>query len=303
VRADSVDPVVPDTFRTELPRRTEPLNDANQLSYEIRRLVLDCSKRANVGHIGSSLSIADIVAALYAGVLRGEPENADRDRFILSKGHAAPALYAALVHTGVLERQDLDRFCGEGTELGAHPEQSLSGVDFATGSLGHGLSYATGAALAARMQGSARRVFVLLSDAECNEGSVWEAVMFGAHHRLGNLVAIVDVNGQQALGQTRDVLDLEPLVDRWRSFGWDAHELDGHDTDTIASTIASLDFARGAPHVVLARTTFGRGVSYMEGQLAWHYWPMSDDQYRQALDEIAGRERDRQLKDGSLTAG
>jgi len=277
------------------------LNDANKLSYEIRRLVLDCSKQANVGHIGSCLSIAEILGALYADVLRGEPDGSDRDRFILSKGHAALALYAALVRTGVIERHELDRFCGEGTELSAHPEHALIGVDFATGSLGHGLSYATGAALAARLHGSERRVFVLLSDAECNEGSVWEAAMFSAHHRLANLIAIVDANGQQALGKTRDVLDMEPLVDRWDSFGWNVHEVDGHDAEAIGTTISGLVTSQAAPHVLLARTTFGKGVSYMEDQLAWHYWPMSDDQYRRAVDEVEQSERDRLLGVGQRT--
>jgi transketolase len=279
------------------------MNDAKQLSYQIRRLVLECSKQANVGHIGSSLSIADIVAALYAEVLHGKPDDPDRDRFILSKGHAAPALYAALVQSGVLDRDKLDRFCADGTDLGAHPERALKGVDFGTGSLGHGLSYAAGAALAARMQGSARRVFALLSDAECNEGSVWEAVMFGAHHRLANLIAIVDVNGQQALGNTSDVLDLEPLADRWRSFGWNVCEVNGHDTEVVVASITSLNTADGPPHVLLARTTFGQGVSYMEGQLEWHYWPMSDDQYQQALDEVERRRLDRQFETGSLGSG
>lgn len=254
----------------------------------LRRTILEQSKRAHVGHIGSALSIADIVATLYGGALRLDRAEADRDRFILSKGHAVLALYAALQETGRLDAEAMDSFCGEGTPLGAHPEHRLDGIDFSTGSLGHGLPIGAGAALAARIDRSDRRVFVLLSDAECNEGSVWEAVMFAAHHKLSNLVAIVDVNGQQALGKTRDVLDLDPLTDRWRAFGWDVHEVDGHDQDAMAATIASLDTVPGAPpHVLLATTTFGKGVSFMEGELQWHYFPMSDEQFATAMAQVS----------------
>ena len=145
---------------------------------------------------------------------------------------------------------------------------------------------ATGAALAARLQGSERRVYTLASDAECNEGSIWEAAMFAAHHQLANLVLIVDLNGQQALGRTAEVLNLSPMAERWRAFDWDVHEVDGHDVAELARTVADLDTFFGSPHVIIARTTFGKGVSYMEGQVKWHYWPMSDDEYRQALTEI-----------------
>jgi transketolase len=261
----------------------------SSLGMQIRRSVLEQSRRAQVGHIGSALSIADLMAALYGGVLQiGGPDDPERDRFILSKGHAALALYAALHATGRLSDAELDTFCADGSLLGGHPEHALSHVDFATGSLGHGLSVAAGAALGARLAGSPRRAFVLMSDAECNEGSVWEAVMFAAHRQLANLVAIVDVNGQQALGYTRDVLDLEPLGDRWSAFGWDVHELDGHDPEGIAERIRALDTTAGAPHVLLARTTFGKGVSYMESKIAWHYWPMNDDQFVQAMQELEG---------------
>jgi transketolase len=254
-------------------------------SRQIRRIILDQARRAHVGHIGSALSIADIIAVLYGGVLRipapGDPE---RDRFILSKGHAALAVYAALYLNGWISEADLNTYCGDGSLLGVHPEHGLIGVDFSTGSLGHGLAMGAGAALAARMQHAARRVFVLVSDAECNEGSLWETVMFAAHHRLSNLIAIIDLNGQQALGYTDDVLSLSPLAARWRAFGWDVHEVDGHDGDAIAGTIAGLH--GDLPHVLVARTVFGKGVSYMESKIKWHYWPMSDEEYRQAVAEV-----------------
>jgi len=261
------------------------------LSDRIRRIVIEQSKRANVGHIGSSLSVADILGTLYAGVLRGDgPDDPERDRMVLSKGHASLALYAALHETGVIDGDELTSFCVDGSRLGTHPDHALPGVDFSTGSLGHGLSLATGSALAARLSGSVRRTFVLMSDAECNEGSVWEAVMFAAHHRFGDLVVIVDVNGQQALRYTHEVLDLSPLEQRWSAFGWDVHTLDGHDHAALRSTIDSLRRGDSKPHVLLAQTIFGHGVSYMEREIGWHYLPMDDRQYALALDELSAVE-------------
>jgi transketolase len=263
---------------------------AASLGTQIRRGVLEQSKRAHVGHIGSALSVADLLAALFTTALAGDSgSDPERDRFILSKGHAALALYVALHASGRLSDEALASFCADGSPLATHPEHVVDGIDFSTGSLGQGLSYAVGAGLAARMQRSTRRAFVLLSDAECDEGSVWEAAMFAAHHRLGNVVALVDVNGQQALGYTRDVLDLSPLSARWRAFGWDVHDVDGHDADGLATIIENLATTDGAPHVLLARTTFGSGVSYMESTIAWHYLPMSDEQYATALLELDGR--------------
>jgi transketolase len=253
----------------------------------MRRIILDQAKRANVGHIGSALSIVEILTALYGDVLNvSQPSDPERDRFILSKGHAALALYAALSLRGWLTAADLATYCGDGSLLGVHPEHQLRGVDFSTGSLGHGLSLGAGAALAARLQRSPRRAFVLVSDAECNEGSLWEAVMFAAHHRLANLVAIIDLNGQQALGYTDDVLRLSPMAERWRAFGWDVHEVDGHDVRALSHTIAGLDTTAGPPHVLIANTVFGKGVSYMERQITWHYLPMSEADYAQALAEL-----------------
>jgi transketolase len=254
---------------------------------DIRRMVLEQSKRANVGHIGSALSIAEIIATLYGGALRIEdPDDPNRDRFILSKGHAALAVFAALRLRGWLTDDDLDTYCADGSLLGVHPERDLRGIDFSTGSLGHGLSIGAGSALGARLQGSTRRVFVLVSDAECNEGALWEAVMFAAHHRLANLVAIMDLNGQQALGYTEEVMSLSPMERRWEAFGWDAHVVDGHDVKEMRQTVSALDTSSGPPHVLIARTVFGKGVSYMERQIKWHYWPMTDEEYRHALKEI-----------------
>ncbi|HEY8839748.1 MAG TPA: 1-deoxy-D-xylulose-5-phosphate synthase N-terminal domain-containing protein [Candidatus Dormibacteraeota bacterium] len=259
----------------------------DEFAHRVRRHVLEQSRRAHVGHIGSALAISDLVALLYGRVLKDQhPDEQDRDRVVLSKGHAALALYAALHLAGHISEADLNTYCADDSLLGVHPEHALKGVDFSTGSLGQGLSIAAGAALAARVQGSKRRVFAIVSDAECNEGSIWEAVMFAAQHKLANLIAIVDINAQQAFGYTRDVLDLEPLGEKWSAFRWDVHEVDGHDVDTMESLVNGFDTTTGPPHVLLARTTFGRGVSYMESQIKWHYWPMSDEEYARALDEI-----------------
>jgi len=268
--------------------RPPEVAELERLACAAREIVLHQSKRAHVGHIGSALSVIELLVALHARVMKAaDCTDPERDRFILSKGHAALALYAVLSLKGVIAEEQLNTFCGDGTLLGVHPECGLAGVDFSTGSLGHGLSIGAGAALAATLQGSKRRVFVLLSDAELNEGSVWEAVIFAAHHRLANLVAVIDCNGQQAFGHTKDVLNLQPLADRWRAFGWDVHEVSGHDVEELTRVTESLDTeSPGPPHVVIAHTTFGRGVSYMERQIKWHYLPMSDEEYQRAIDEV-----------------
>lgn len=253
----------------------------------IRKIIIEQSFRAQVGHIGSSLSIADIIAVLYHDVLKIPKLNdADRDRFILSKGHAVLALYAALYLRRWINKKELSSFCGDASKLGVHPEVGVPGIDFSTGSLGHGLAMGAGAALAARLQKSKRRIFVLISDAECNEGSTWETVMFAAHHRLSNLVAIVDLNGQQAFGYTKDVLYLPKFAQRWRVFGWDTHVVDGHDLVQLKQTFKKLNTSAGIPHVVVAKTIFGKGVSFMRNQIKWHYWPLSPEEYKQALQEI-----------------
>jgi len=263
-------------------------DDLRKMSLDIRRAVIEQSFRAGVGHIGSCLSIADVLAALYGNVLRGDGDDPARDRFILSKGHAVLALYAALHEAGRLSKSELDTYCTDGTAVSGHPDHALGPIELSTGSLGQGLSVGAGVALGARLSDSPSRVFVLLSDAECNEGAVWEAAMFAAHHDLTNLVAIIDVNGQQALGRTSDVIDMEPLSERWRAFGWDTHEVDGNDPDALAAQLEALPATSttGKPHVVVARTTFGKGVSYMESQVHWHYWPMSEELYAQALAEL-----------------
>ncbi|MSR76804.1 MAG: transketolase [Candidatus Omnitrophica bacterium] len=264
------------------------MKKTDDFAFQLREIILRQSKRANAGHIGSSLSIADLIAVLYSEVLGpiGPRREPDRDRFVLSKGHAALALYGALYLKGVFDQSILDTYCADGSLLGVHPEHALDGVDFCTGSLGMGFSFAVGAALAAKLSGSKRRIFVLLSDAECNEGVVWEAALFAAHHRLSNLVAILDLNGQQALGYTRDVLDLTSISKKWQAFGWIARDLDGHDRTEIARAISEHNFALGSPAILIAKTIFGKGVSFMENRIPWHYLSLNDEQYAVALRDI-----------------
>ena len=265
---------------------------------EMRSIILRQSKRANVGHIGSCLCVVEILAAIYGHILKAaSPHDPDRDRFILSKGHAALTLYAALSLKGWLPASELDSFCGDDSRLAVHPEHTVPGVDFSTGSLGMGICMAVGAALAARLQGSSRRVYCLISDAECNEGSVWEAAMFAAQHRLDNLRVVLDYNRQQALGLTRDVIDIPNLAERWRAFGWKVSEVNGHSMPALVDALSAPN--TGTPHMILAHTIFGRGVSYMEQGIPisqtnlpvqpinWHYLPMSGDEYEIAMREVA----------------
>jgi transketolase len=256
----------------------------------IRRWIISQSLASNVGHIGSALSIADIMSALWEGTMRDAGTAApDRDRFILAKGHAALALYAALRWKGILDEATFTTFCGDGSYLGVHPEQALPGVDVSTGSLGQGLSIGCGLAYGFRLRGRPPRVYALLSDAECDEGQVWEAALFAAHHRLTNLCAIVDLNGLQALGHTRDVLAIPEMARMWTAAGWDAVEVDGHDVEALLGALAPAAAAE-RPRVIVARTILGKGVSFMEDRLEWHYRNLTPELAGQALRELEGDE-------------
>lgn len=262
--------------------------DNHSFSTSIRRIILERAYQAHVGHIGSALSVTDIVGALYSTVMRiSGPGDPQRDRFILSKGHAALALYAAFFLKGWISTETLATYCKDDTLLAVHPERILPGVEFGTGSLAMGISYGVGTALAAKMQNADRRVFVLMSDAECNEGLTWESAMFAAQHKLDNLYVLIDLNGQQALGYTRDILNNSEMLQRWQSFGWHAQAIDGHSSADIARAVQAGENEAGYPHVILARTTFGKGVSFMENQIKWHYWPLSEKEYQLALAELA----------------
>jgi len=246
-------------------------------STELRELILEVAHRAHVGHIASCLSIVDILTAVFAVL------EVDDDTFILSKGHAGLALYAALYQHGCITHDALFSYCRDDSVLAVHPGHRIPGVQFTTGSLGYGLGFAAGVSLARRITRAPGRCVALLSDAELNEGSVWEAIMFAGHRRLP-LTAIVDANGRQAMGTTDSVLDLEPLAPKFAAFGWDVHEIDGHDPNALMMELTVAADSR--PSAIIARTVSGRGVHFMEGRVEWHYWPLSDSQYAEARREV-----------------
>jgi transketolase len=238
-------------------------------------------------HIGSVFSIADLLAVLYGGVLKlfpEEPRHPDRDRFILSKGHAGAGVYAALAECGFFPVSKLETHYQDGSDLSGHvSHKGIPGVELSTGSLGHGLSVAVGMAYAAKLGGKGHRVFCLLSDGECDEGSNWEAILFAAHHGLDNLVAVVDYNKYQSLATVSETLRLEPFEPKWREFGWQTRVVDGHDHAAIERALAPSD---NRPLVVLAHTTKGKGVSFMENQVLWHYRSAKGAEYEAARAEL-----------------
>ncbi|CAL9628098.1 Apulose-4-phosphate transketolase subunit A [Streptomyces sp. enrichment culture] len=267
---------------------------AADTAYRVRERVLRMGASEHGAHIGGSLSCTDVLVHLYTEVLRlrpDEPDWPDRDRFVLSKGHAAPALYAVLAETGFLDPAELETYTRRGSRLAGHPLGRLPGVEFPTGSLGHGLSLGTGVALAMRRLGRDSRAYVLLGDGELQEGSVWEAAMLAAQYRLGNLVAVVDRNGLQITGGTEDCVALEPLAERWRSFGWHAVEVDGHDHTALRAVFAAPPAADGRPTVVVARTVKGRGVALFEGKKKSHSVQLTPRLYQRARAGLrAGRQ-------------
>jgi transketolase len=266
------------------------VNDLPGLANRIRRHAIEMTHRGGSSHVGSVLSIADILAVLYGHTMTlfpAEPRHPDRDRFILSKGHAGAGVYAALAETGFLDKELLVQHYQNGSIFSGHvSHKAVPGVEMSTGSLGHGLGVGTGMALAAKKSKAGHRVFVLLSDGECDEGSNWEAIMFAAHHQLDNLVATIDYNKIQSLGSVASTLGLEPFADKWRAFGWNVIEVDGHDHSALAAAYADADALTGKPTVVICHTTKGKGVSFMEDSVLWHYRSPQGDEYKMALAEL-----------------
>jgi transketolase len=246
--------------------------------------------RAKASHIGSCLSVCDVLACLYGGWLRvnpEQPEEATRDIFILSKGHAAAAIYATLALRGFFPLAELENYCSDGAILSGHATHSqVPGVEISTGSLGHGLSFALGFALAAKRAGMDKRVVALLSDGECNEGSVWEAALLAPQLGLGNLIAIVDFNKIQSLGRVTEVIDLDPLGGKFEAFGWRVRELDGHDHGEISKALAYASELSDQPCALICNTVKGKGVSFMEDKLLWHYRSPDDAELERALAEL-----------------
>jgi transketolase len=264
---------------------TEPAEFARRIRAHALRMV----HAAKASHIGGCLSMADILAVLYTRTLRldaANPGESHRDRFILSKGHAAAILYAALAERGFFPAEELKTYCRDGSIFTGHVSHAVPGVEVSTGSLGHGLPIAIGMALAARSAGAGSRVFCLLSDGECDEGSNWEGILFAPHHKLDNLVAIVDFNKIQSFGTVAEVLNLDPFAEKWRSFGWHVQEVDGHDIAALDQALGEVPAVPGRPTAIIAHTIKGKGVSIMENKLEWHYRSPSDEQLVAALIEI-----------------
>jgi transketolase len=256
----------------------------------LRREIVAMIAAAQSGHPGGSLSATDLVTALYFNVLHhrpADPQWPDRDRFILSKGHAAPLLYAALSRSGYFPTSQLATLRRMGSPLQGHPEQGkLPGVEASTGSLGQGISLGVGMALAGRLDGRAYRVYVLIGDGEANEGQVWEAAAVAAHFKLDHLTVILDCNRQQLDGWTCDILDIEPLAEKWRAFGWSVRDIDGHDMEQILDAFAAARETVGKPTLILARTVKGKGVSFMENNLEFHGMAPTAEQLTAALMEL-----------------
>jgi transketolase len=260
-----------------------------QLAKDIRRSSLCMVHAANASHIGSALSISDIVATLYGSVLNIDPvrpNDETRDRFILSKGHACVAVYSALAARGFFPIEELENYAKDHSNLMSHISHKVTGVEFSTGSLGHGLPFGVGKALAGKRLKKCWRTFVLMSDGELGEGSNWEAMLFAAHHNLDNLLAIIDYNKLQSLTSVEKTLRLEPLADKARSFGWTVREVDGHDHAALCQALGTAPWALGRPSFLIAHTVKGKGVSFMENSVDWHYKSPSIEQLALALGEI-----------------
>ena len=263
-----------------------------ELARKIRIHAVKMTSLGKSSHIGSVLSIADILAVLYNDILRvnpGSPNWEDRDRFILSKGHAGAGIYSVLAEKGFFSSEILKTHCQNGSLLSGHvSHKGIPGVELSTGSLGHGLSVGAGLSLAAKMDNKDYKTFVLQSDGECDEGSVWEAALFAAHHKLDNLVTIVDYNKIQSIATTKETLDLEPFADKWLSFGWDVKTVDGHNYDELKSALSSVPFSKNQPSCIIANTVKGKGVSFMENKVLWHYRSPQDKEFEMALKELNG---------------
>jgi len=259
---------------TAIEARSLSIKEMEAIAKKLRRHIISMTGKAGSGHPGGSLSAAEIVTALYFRLLRHNPKDplwSDRDRFILSKGHAAPVLYAALAECGYFPLEELSTLRELDSRLQGHTDRTITpGVEMSAGSLGQGLSFAIGVTLAGRLNLQEYRVYVLLGDGECNEGQVWEAAMAAAHFKLDNLTAIVDNNGQQIDGWNRDIMNLTPFNQKWQAFGWHVIEVDGHDFTRLIEAFDQAKLIKGQPTVIIARTTKGKGVSFMENNLDFH---------------------------------
>ena len=256
---------------------------------DIRKDILKMLMLAGSGHTGGSLSIVEILVALYFYKMKCDPKKPNwtgRDLFILSKGHACPALYAVLADKGYFPKEELWKLRKLGSKLQGHPQMGLAGVEISSGSLGQGLSIANGAALAARLDGLPTRIYCLMGDGETNEGQVWEAAMTSAHYKLDNVCAIIDFNKLQIDGFCCDVKDMGPYIHKWRDFGWNTIESDGHDIESLMGALDNAEASKGKPTVIIAHTVKGKGVSFIENKAEWHGIAPKKDEYERAIKEL-----------------
>ncbi|HZQ20540.1 MAG TPA: transketolase [Terriglobales bacterium] len=271
---------------------TEIIEALKSKSSDIRRSILKMVYGADSGHIGGSFSATELVVGLYYNIMRHDPRNpgwSERDRFVLSKGHCTPVLYAVLADCGYFPTEDLERFRRPGSHLQGHPyHPKTPGVEVSTGTLGLGLSTAMGMALGSRLRNQSHYYYVLCGDGELQEGQIWEAALFGSKYRLDNVIALVDRNYLQTDGNTEDVMPLDPLPAKWRAFGWETFEIDGHDFGQILNVAERAKRSKGPPKVIICYTVKGKGVSFMEDRLEWHSGVPNATKYRQALDELDG---------------
>jgi transketolase len=257
---------------------------------EIRKAIVTMVYEANSGHVGGSLGATDLVVALYYHVMRHDARNPhwpERDRFILSKGHCTPVIYAVLADCAYFPKEDLRTFRRPGSHLQGHPYQAKTpGIEASTGTLGLGLSTGMGMALAAKLRGCSHYYYIVCGDGEIQEGQIWEAAMFGNKYRLDNVIAFVDRNYLQTDGNSEDIMPLDPLAPKWSAFGWRTFEIDGHDLRKIVETVEAAKAQKGKPTMIIARTTKGKGVSFMENQAMWHGTPPNGEQYERAIQEL-----------------
>ena len=262
---------------------------SEELAWRIRKYAVEMCSRSHASHIGGVLSVADIVAVLYRSIANidpKDPQNPERDRVFFSKGHNGVAIYAALAELGFFERDRLATYGENGSSLSFHvSHKNNPGIELTTGSLGHGVCVACGSALSGILHQRAYRVFSIIGDGECNEGSVWEMAMLAAHHKLHNLTVIIDKNNMQAMGTTKDIINMDPLYDRWAAFGWNVVDIpDGHDHQALFNGMSQLSEEK--PTVIIAHTIKGKGISFMENNILWHYRDPQGDLYRAAIDEL-----------------
>jgi len=262
----------------------------DQRSKDLRRIIIHALRDGGRGHVGAALSLVEIFRVLYDDVLKYDAKNpkwAERDRCILSKGHGCLALYAILHDKGFIPAEEMTKFCKSDGILGGHPEIKVPGVEASTGSLGHGFSIGIGFALNARYEKAEYRIFVVVGDGECNEGSVWEAAMCAGKHKLSNLTVIIDYNKRQSYGTTFEVQDLEPFADKWKAFGFAVEEVDGHDVESLRKVFTRIPFASDKPTAIICHTTKGKGFSFTEDNLKWHHKSkISEDEIQSLLKEL-----------------